>query len=102
MNLTPEQRDQVIAEAGRFASSLHLSNDQKEKLQSAFTDARSKVGDYLKDHPNITKTDIVKQVAGQRDQIRQRVGSFLTPDQMKMLDAEIAKAKEFLGQNMAA
>jgi hypothetical protein len=102
MNLTPEQRDQVVAEAGRFASSLHLSNDQKEKLQSAFTDARSKVGDYLKDHPNITKTDIVKQVAGQRDQIRQRVGSFLTPDQMKMLDAEIAKAKEFLGQNMAA
>jgi hypothetical protein len=102
MNLTPEQRDQVVAEAGRFASTLHLNTDQKEKLQNAFTDARSKVGDYLKDHPNITKSDIVKQVAGQRDQIRQRVGSFLTPDQMKMWDAEIAKAKEFLGQNMAA
>ena len=102
MNLTPEQRDQVVAVAGRFASTLHLSNDQKEKLQNAFTDARSKVGDYLKDHPNITKTDIVKQVAGQRDQIRQRVTSFLTPDQMKMWDAEMAKAKEFLGQNMAS
>jgi hypothetical protein len=102
MNLTPEQRDQVVAEAGKFASSLHLSNDQKEKLQTAFTDARAKVGDYLKDHPNITKTDIVKQVAGQRDQIRQRVTNFLTPDQLKMWDSEIAKAKEFLGQNMAA
>jgi periplasmic protein CpxP/Spy len=101
MNLTQEQRDQVVAEAGRFASSLHLSSDQKEKLQNAFTDARSRVGDYLKDHPNMTKADIVKQVAGQRDQIRQRVVGFLNPEQMKMWDAEIAKAKEFLGQNMA-
>ena len=102
MNLTPEQRDQVVAEAGKFAASLNLSNDQKEKLQNAFTDARSKMGDYLKDHPNITKADIAKQVAGHRDQIRQRVVSFLTPDQMNKWDAEIAKVKEFLGQNLAS
>jgi hypothetical protein len=30
------------------------------------------------------------------------VVSFLNPDQMKMWDAEIAKAKEFLGQNLAS
>jgi hypothetical protein len=102
MNLTPEQRNQVVAEAGKFANNLHLSNDQKEKLQSAFTEARSKVGDYLKDHPNMTKADIVKEVAGHRDQIRQRVVNFLTPDQLKMWDAEVAKAKEFLGQNLAS
>ena len=102
MNLTPEQRNQVVAEAGKFAASLNLSNDQKEKLQNAFTDARSKMGDYLKDHPNITKADIAKQVAGHRDQIRQRVTNFLTPDQLNMWDAEIAKAKEFLGQNLAS
>ena len=102
MNLTPEQRDQVVAEAGKLVSNLHLSNDQKEKLQTAFTDARAKVGDYLQEHPNITRADIVKQVAGQRDQIRQRVTNFLTPEQLKMWDAEVAKAKEFLGQNMAS
>jgi hypothetical protein len=102
MNLTQEQRNQVVAEAGKFASNLHLSSDQKEKLQNAFTDARSKVGDYLKDHPNITKADIAKEVAGHRDQIRQRVVSFLSPDQMKMWDAEIGKAKEFLGQNLSS
>jgi ribosomal protein L9 len=102
MNLTPEQRNQVIAEAGKFASNLHLSNDQKEKLQNAMTEARSRVGDYLKDHPNVTKADIVKQVAGQRDQIRQRVVSFLTPEQMNQWDAEISQAKEFLGQNLAS
>ena len=101
MNLTSEQRDQVVAEAGRFASSLQLSSDQKEKLQNAFTDARSKMGDYLKDHPNITKADIAKQVVSHRDQIRQRVVNFLNPEQLKKWDAEVAKAKEFLGQNMA-
>ena len=102
MNLTPEQRNQDVAEAGKIATNLHLSNDQKEKLQNAFTDARSKVGDYLKDHPNMTKADIVKEVAGHRDQIRQRVVNFLTPEQLKMWDAEMAKAKEFLGQNMSS
>ena len=102
MNLTQEQRDQVVAEAKRFATDLHLSEDQKEKLQTAFTDARAKVGDYLKDHPGMTKADIVKQVASHRDQIRQRVTNFLTPDQLKMWDAEMAKAKEFLGHNLAS
>jgi periplasmic protein CpxP/Spy len=102
MHLTQEQRDQVVAEAGKFASNLHLSSDQKEKLQNAFTDARSKVGDYLKDHPNTTRSDIAKQVASHRDQIRQRVVNFLTPEQLKMWDAEMAKAKEFLGQNMSS
>jgi hypothetical protein len=27
--------------------------------------------------------------------------NFLSPDQLKMWDAEVAKAKQFLGQNMA-
>ena len=101
MNLTPEQRDQVVAEAGKFAASLQLSSDQKEKLQNAFTDARAKMGDYLKDHPNITRADIAKQVVSHRDQIRQRVVNFLNPEQLKKWDTEVAKAKESLGQHMA-
>jgi predicted HTH transcriptional regulator len=102
MNLTQEQRDQVAAEVKRFGGDLQLSNDQKEKLQSAFSEARSKVGDYLKDHPDVTKADIAKYVAGHRDQIRQRVVNFLNPEQLKKWDAEMAKAKEFLGQQTAA
>ncbi len=102
MNLTQEQHDQVVAEVKRFASSLQLSDDQKAKLENAFTEARSKVGDYLKDHPGVTRADIAKQVASHRDQIRQRVVNFLTPEQLKKWDAEVAKAKEFLGQQLAA
>jgi hypothetical protein len=102
MNLTPEQRNQVIDEVKRFASDLHLSSDQKEKLQTAFQGAREKLGDYMKDHPNVTRADITKELSAHRDQIRQRVMNFLTPDQLKMWDAEVAKAKQFLGQSTAA
>ena len=102
MNLTPEQREQVAAEVKRFASDLHLSDDQKEKLQNAFTDARAKMGDYMQEHPGITRADIARHVVSRRDEIRQRVVNFLTPDQLTKWDTEIAKAKEFLGQNLAA
>lgn len=101
MNLTPEQRDQVASEVKRFATDLNLTSDQKEKLQTAFLDARGKLGDYMKDHPGTTKADIVKEVSSHRDQIRQRVVNFLNPDQLKKWDTEIAKAKDFLGQHMA-
>ena len=101
MNLTPEQRTQVADEVKRFASDLHLSPEQKEKLQTAFQSAREKLGDYMKDHPGVTKADIVKEVSGQRDQIRQRVVNFLNPEQLKTWDTEIVKAKDFLGQHMA-
>jgi periplasmic protein CpxP/Spy len=101
MQLTPEQRTQVVDEVRRFSTDLHLSNDQKEKLQTAFQTAREKLGDYMKEHPGIGRGDIVKELSSHRDQIRQRVVNFLNPDQLKMWDAEVAKAKQFLGQNMA-
>jgi hypothetical protein len=37
-----------------------------------------------------------------RNEIRQRVVSFLSPEQLTKWDAEVAKAKEFLGQKMEA
>ena len=101
MNLTPEVRDQVASEVKRFAADLQLSSDQKEKLQTAFQNARGKLGDYMHDHPNVTKADIGKELLARREEIRGRVVSFLNPDQLKKWDTEIAKAKEFLGQHMA-
>jgi len=102
MNLTPEQRDQVAAELKRFATDLNLSDDQKEKLQGFLTEARAKVAEYLKDNPQAKKGDVIKEVATHRDQLRQRLVNFLSPEQLKKWDAEVSKAKEFLGQQMAA
>ena len=102
MNLTPEEREQVAAELKRFGADLQLTDDQKAKLQEFLTEARTKVAEYRQANPNATTVDIVRQVAANRDQLRQRLVSFLSPEQLKKWDAEVAKAKEFLGQQMAA
>jgi predicted HTH transcriptional regulator len=102
MNLTPEEREQVATELKHFAGSLNLTDDQKTKLQTALAEAREKVGEYLKQNPNTTKADIMSKVAANRDAIRQRITNFLSPEQLTKWDAEVAKAKEFLGQKIAA
>jgi len=45
---------------------------------------------------------LIKKIAENRTTIRGRLVDFLTPEQLTKWDAEIAKAKEFLGQRMAA
>jgi hypothetical protein len=102
MSLTAEQREQVATELKRFAGDLNLTNEQKEKLHTALAEAREKVGDYLRNNPNTTKADIIAKVKGNRDEIRQRVVNFLTPEQLSKWDSEVAKAKEFLGQKLDA
>ena len=102
MNLTPEEREQVAAELKRFGADLQLSDDQKARLQEFLTEARAKVADYLKANPNAKRADVIREVAAHRDQLRQRLVNFLTPEQLTKWDAEVAKAREFLGQQMAA
>ena len=102
MSLTADQREQVATELKRFAGDLNLTNEQKEKLQAALEEGREKIGEYLKNNPNTTKADIIAKVKAQRDEIRQRVVKFLSPEQLSKWDSGVAKAKEFLGQKVDA
>jgi len=102
MSLTADQREQVAIELKRFAGDLNLTDDQKEKMQASLAEGREKVAEYLKNNPNTTKADIIAKVKANRDEIRQRVVNFLTPEQLTKWDSEIAKAKEFLGQKVDA
>jgi periplasmic protein CpxP/Spy len=102
MDLTPEQREEVAAELKRFGADLNLTEDQKQKLSTVLTEARSKVADYLKTNPNMPKGEIISKVTANREAIRQRLVNFLTPEQLTKWDAEAAKAKEFLGQKLVA
>ena len=102
MNLSPVEREEVATELKRFASDLNLTDDQKEKLGVALTEAREKIAEYLKQNPNTTKADVISKVVANRDAIRQRVVSFFSPEQLKKWDDEKAKAKDFLGQKLAA
>jgi Spy/CpxP family protein refolding chaperone len=102
MGLTAEQREQVATELKRFAGDLNLTDEQKEKLHTSLAEAREKVGEYLRNNPNTTRADIIAKVRAHRDEIRQRVVNFLTPEQLSKWDSEVAKAKEFLGQKLDA
>ena len=102
MSLTAEQREQVATELKRFAGDLNLTDEQKEKLHTSLAEAREKVGEYLRNNPNTTRADIIAKVRAHRDEIRQRVVNFLTPEQLSKWDSEVAKAKEFLGQKLDA
>ena len=45
---------------------------------------------------------VISKVKAHREEIHQRVAAFLSPDQLKKWDDEVAKAKEFLGHRMEA
>lgn len=102
MPLTNEQRDAVAGELKRIGSQLNLSDDQKQKVQALLAEASEKVQEYREQNPHASPLDVVKKLADNRQAIRQRVADILTPEQLAKWDSEVAKAKDFLGQKVAA
>ena len=102
MPLTPDQREQVANELKKFADDLNLTDDQKNKLRGFIEQAREKVQAYRTANPNASKADIMKAIGQHRDQIREQVVKFLTPDQLTKWDSAVKNAKEFLGEKLAA
>ena len=102
MPLTQEQRDAVVSELKSIGASLNLSDDQKQKVQAFMTEASEKLQEYRQQNPNASKEDLIKRLAENRAEIRRRIENFLTPDQLAKWDAEVSKAKEFLGHKLAA
>jgi len=102
MPLTTDQREQVANEVKKLAADLNLTEDQKNKLRGFLEQAREKVQTYRSANPNASTADIIKAVASHRDQIREQVVKFLTPEQLTKWDAAVKNAKEFLGEKLAA
>ena len=101
MSLTAEQAEGIKNELKRFAGDLNLSDEQKTKFHERLASAAEKLHEYKKSHPDVTRQDIIKAVGSHRAELRAAVERFLTPEQLKKWDAEVAKAKEFLGQPTA-
>jgi protein CpxP len=98
--MTVEQREQVTKELKRFAADLDLSDEQKDKLQTALAEGRERIEEYLKTHPNTSKAEVVAKVKEHRGVIHERIAKFLDSEQLGKWDNEVAKAKEFLGQRL--
>lgn len=102
MSLTAEERDAVVSELKRIGATLNLTDEQKQKVQAFMTEASEKVKEYKQQNPNATPQDLVHKIQDNRASLRQRLVDFLTPEQLSKWDTEVAKAKEFLGQKVAA
>ncbi|HEX7284764.1 MAG TPA: hypothetical protein VF532_01190 [Candidatus Angelobacter sp.] len=102
MNLTQEQRDTISNELKKFGADLNLSEEQKGKFHAFLTESYGKLQEYKSQNPTATKEDIIKKVAANRTQLRERLVNFLTPEQLQKWDAGVARAKEFLGHKIAA
>ena len=102
MNLTPEQRETVANELKKFGSDLNLSEEQKGKLHTFLTEAYGKIQEFRTQNPSAAREEIVKKISANRAQLRERLENFLTPEQLQKWDSTVARAKEFLGQKLAA
>jgi periplasmic protein CpxP/Spy len=95
--MNDEQAQAIRNELKRFAGDLNLSDEQKTKLHERLAFAAGRLHEYKKSHPEVTRQDIIKAIGSRRTELREGLERFLTPAQLKTWDAEVAKAKEFLG-----
>ena len=98
--MNAETRQIVETELKRFAVDLNLSDEQKAQLKTGLENAREKLDEAREKNPNLTKADIIAKLVAERSTLRERVVKFFTPEQLTKWDAEVAKAKTFLGQTM--
>jgi protein CpxP len=92
----------VETELKRFGTDLNLSDAQKSQLKTALENAHEKIDEIRAKNPNISRADIVSKLKDVRGNVRERVEKFLTPEQLTKWDAEVTKAKEFLGERIEA
>ena len=97
--LSPDAKQAVAAELKRIAGDLNLSDDQKSKLHTALENAREKLDEIRQANPDMTRADVIAKLKSVRVTARERLVNFLTPEQLGKWDAEMAKAKTFLGIN---
>jgi len=88
-------------ELRRFAADLNLSDDQKTQLKAGLENAHDHLDEIRAQNPDITRADVRAKIVAERDSLRQRVENFFTPDQLTKWDAEVTKAKDFLGMNVS-
>jgi periplasmic protein CpxP/Spy len=86
----------------RLGTELNLNDSQKEQLKTFLTEKYEQLQEYKKQNPNLSKEDVVQYIAKNRSAGREKIEKFLTPEQLKTWDAEVAKAKDFLSQRAAS
>jgi len=99
--MSPKTTEAVANELKRFAQELKLSDSQQEQLRTILAEKHAKVQDFLLRNPYIAKDALLEKVRSVRSSMREHAVKFLTPEQLSKWDAEVARAKEFLGHSVS-
>jgi|SwirhirootsSR3_FD_contig_41_12148208_length_444_multi_5_in_0_out_0_1 protein CpxP len=89
-----QMQELVASELRRIVTELNLTDAQKEQAKPAIEAAQRKIAEYKASG----KTPTPQEVATWRANFREKLVAFLTPEQLKKWDAEVAKSKTFMGQ----
>jgi periplasmic protein CpxP/Spy len=100
--MTPEEVSNIATELKRLGGELNLSDSQRDQLKNFLTEKYEQLQEYKKHNPNVSRDDIAQYIARNRAAGREKIEEFLTPEQLKIWDAEVAKAKDFLSQRAAS
>jgi len=100
--MKPEVAKVVETELKRFAAELKLSDSQKTQLKTVLENAGERMDAIREKHPDVTKPEVIAKLKEVRSSLRERVEKFFTPEQLAKWDAEIAKAKTFLGHTVTS
>ena len=98
--MKPEVARVVETELKRFATDLKLSDAQKSQLKTVLENAGERMDAIREKNPDVTKDDVKAKLKEVRSSLRERVEKFFTPEQLTKWDAEVAKAKNFLGYTL--
>ena len=94
--------DAVDNELKRFKADLNLSDAQKTQLKTALEKAHDRVDEIKENNPEVTRADVISKLKEYRVELRERVETFLTPEQLTKWDDEVTKARSFLGHSVEA
>ena len=100
--MTPDELNNIAVELKRLGTELNLSDSQKEQLRTFLSEKYEQLQEYRKHNPHVSKEDIAQYIAKNRAAGREKIEKFLTPEQLKIWDAEVAKARDFLSQRAAS
>jgi len=99
--MNDEQAQAIRSELKRIGGNLNLSDEQKTKLHERMAFAAGRLHEYKKSHPDVSRQDVINALRSHRTELREGLERFLTPEQLKTWDTEVAKAKDFLGHPTA-
>ena len=98
--MTPEQIVEV--EINRFSAAINLSEAQKVHLTKYLNGEYAELLAFMRKNPGISRDDLLQRLDIILSTCRDQVTAYLTPGQLAAWDVEMEKAKQLLGDELAA